>query len=156
MAYNVRNENYSNYSNYQLDNRSRQEHLRTQRHINTGHGMREQACNGMHRLWIKVKAILASVIYVGVIAFGVMVATGSVVVYIGGPCNEMRFEQWYSDKPVNWGREDIKTWNTKCRGAMPSSPGNGGTYWLWTLMGLTALCAWSVERELLEENGFKK
>jgi len=155
MAYNVRNEDYTSHSNDQLENRSRQEHLRTQRHINTGHGIREQACNGIQRSWIYLQAHLASALLVGAVSLGAMIVTGLTVEFIGGSCNGMRYRQWWVDEPVNWDKDKIRTWNAKCRGAIPSSPGNGGKYWLWTSMGLCALCAWSFDTQLAREAGFK-
>ena len=156
MSYNVRNENYSNYSNDQLENRSRQEHLRTQRHINTGHGIREQACNGVHRLWIYIQAYVASSLLVGLLSGGAYFGTLIAVKSIGGSCNGMRYQQWVWSNPVNWDDDQIKTWNSKCSGAMPSTPGNGSTYWFWIAVVLWALCHRECERELLREAGFKK
>ena len=154
MAYNVRNENYSNYSNHQLDNRSRQEHLRTQRHINTGHAIREQACNGVQRYGICAKSMASSFAAV-LFLYMVVGASFQFGAKIIAPCAEMRYLQWANDKPISWSDDKISFWNTRCRGALPSTPRKGGLYMIYTVFGLSYLVHRGYEKELLREAGFQ-
>ena len=58
MPSNIRNRDFSSYSNAELNHMQRQENLRQQYHINHGHGLREQACNGVQRAGIWLGAFI--------------------------------------------------------------------------------------------------
>ena len=150
MPSNIRNRDFSSYSNAELNHMQRQENLRQQYHINHGHGLREQACNGVQRAGIWLGAFIGSILVVGVLSTGTLALANNV----GSTCDRMKFTQWLHTAKVSWSDTQIKTWRSECSGQLPRTPGKGIWWWLGSTAGLIMIVSALAEQAELRKAGF--